>query len=150
MLKRVDPTNTVLITYLQTIDTSVKTGVLLAREEDKKTKCSKKVAAESFEKFVKESKSTKSLKKLMITKSKPIKPEVVDVDTPSTQKGIIPSKTGVFRRINMKSKHKSRPPLTNIVRKPQVSHQRVIFREIPAPASPSSKKRRVTDMAKYI
>ncbi|CAI9283920.1 unnamed protein product [Lactuca saligna] len=50
----------------------------------------------------------------------------------------------------MKSKHKSRSPLTNVVRKPQVSHQGVIFRDIPAPTSPSSKKRRETDMAKHI
>ncbi|CAI9295330.1 unnamed protein product [Lactuca saligna] len=122
MLKRVDPTNTVLITYLQTIDTSIETGVLLAREEETKTKCSKKVAAESSEKSIKESKSTKSLKKLPITEVEPIQPEVVVADTPSTQKEIIPSKTSVFRRIKMKSKHKSRSPLTNVVRKPQVSH----------------------------
>ncbi|CAI9295153.1 unnamed protein product [Lactuca saligna] len=50
----------------------------------------------------------------------------------------------------MKSKHKIRSPLTNVVRKPQVSHQGVIFREIPTHASPSSKKRRETDMAKHI
>ncbi|CAI9300106.1 unnamed protein product [Lactuca saligna] len=115
MLKRVDPTNTVLVTYLQTIDTSVKTGVLLAREEDTKTKCSKKDAAESSEKQVKETKSTKSQKKLPITESKTRKLEVFVVDSPSTQKEIIPSKTGVFRRIKMKSKHKSRSPLTNVL-----------------------------------
>ncbi|CAI9293616.1 unnamed protein product [Lactuca saligna] len=50
----------------------------------------------------------------------------------------------------MKSKHKSCSPLTNFVRKPQVSHQGVIFRDILAPASPSSKKRRATDMAKHL
>ncbi|CAI9286562.1 unnamed protein product [Lactuca saligna] len=50
----------------------------------------------------------------------------------------------------MKSKHKIRSPLTNVVCKPQVSHQGVIFRDILAPASPSSKKRRATDMAKHI
>ncbi|CAI9277757.1 unnamed protein product [Lactuca saligna] len=58
--------------------------------------------------------------------------------------------TGVFQRIKMKSKHKSLSPLTNVVRKPQVSHQGVIFREITAHVSPSSKKRRETDMAKHI
>ncbi|CAI9284888.1 unnamed protein product [Lactuca saligna] len=50
----------------------------------------------------------------------------------------------------MKSKHKIRSPLTNVVRKPQVLHHGVIFREIPAPTSPYSKKRRETDMAKHI
>ncbi|CAI9290462.1 unnamed protein product [Lactuca saligna] len=150
MLKKVDPTNTVLITYLQTTDTSIETGVLLAIEEAKKTKSSKKVAAESSKKSVKESKFTKSPKKLPITEAEPIKPEVVIADTPSTQKEIIPLKTGVFRRIKMKSKHKSRSPVTNVVRKPLVSHQGVIFREIPVPDSPCSKKRRATDMAKHI
>ncbi|CAI9276744.1 unnamed protein product [Lactuca saligna] len=50
----------------------------------------------------------------------------------------------------MKSKHKSRSPLTNVIRKPQVSHQGLLFHEIHAPASPSSKKLRETDMAKHI
>ncbi|CAI9268922.1 unnamed protein product [Lactuca saligna] len=150
MLKRVDPTNTVLVTNLQTIDTYVETGVLLARKEETKSKRSKKTAAGSSEKQVKESKSTKSPKKLPITEAEPTKPEISIADTPLTQKEIIPSKTGVFRRIKMKSKHKSRSPLTNVIRKPQVSYQGLLFREIPAPASPSSKKRRATDMAKYI
>ncbi|CAI9295474.1 unnamed protein product [Lactuca saligna] len=109
-------------------------------EKEKKTKRSKKVVVESSKKCVKESTSTKSLKKVPISEAEPIQPEVVVADTPSTQKEIIPSKTSVFRKIKMKSKHKSRSPLTNVVRKPQVSHQGVIFHEIPAPASPSSKK----------
>ncbi|CAI9277071.1 unnamed protein product [Lactuca saligna] len=50
----------------------------------------------------------------------------------------------------MKSKSKRRSSGTNVIRKPQVSHQGVIFREIPAPGSPSSKKRMVADMAKNI
>ncbi|CAI9273157.1 unnamed protein product [Lactuca saligna] len=125
-------------------------GIFISLREESKTKRSNKVAAESSEKPVKESKSTKSPKKLPITEAESIQPEVVVADTPSTQKGIIPSKTGVFQRIKIKSKHKSRSPLTNVVRKPQVSHQGVIFRDIPPPASPSSMKRRATDMAKHI
>ncbi|CAI9292040.1 unnamed protein product [Lactuca saligna] len=119
-------------------------------EEEKKSKRSKKVVAESSTKYVKESTSTKSSKKVPISEPEPIQPDVVIADTPSTQKEIIPSKIGVFQIIKMKSKHKSRSPFTNIVCKPQVSHQGVIFREIPNPASPSSKKRRETDMAKHI
>ncbi|CAI9278434.1 unnamed protein product [Lactuca saligna] len=95
------------LAYLQTIDTFVEIGVLLAREEETKSKHSKKTAAESSEKQVKESKSTKSLKKLKITLAELTKTKVSVADTPSTQKEIIPSKTGVFRRIKMKSKHKS-------------------------------------------
>ncbi|CAI9271056.1 unnamed protein product [Lactuca saligna] len=118
--------------------------------EETKSKHLKNTAAESSEKSVKESKSTKSPKKLPITKSDPIKTDVFVADTPSTQKEIIPLKTGVFCKIKMKSIHKSRSPLTNVVQKPQVSHQGLLFREIPAPASPSSKKQRATDMAKHI
>ncbi|CAI9297422.1 unnamed protein product [Lactuca saligna] len=106
MLTRVDPTNTILVTYLQTIDTSVETRVLLEREKETKSKCLKKTTAESSEKQVKESKSTKSPKKLPITEPEPTKPEV--------------------------------------------SHQGLLFCEIPAPASPSSKMRRETDMGKHI
>ncbi|CAI9296672.1 unnamed protein product [Lactuca saligna] len=48
------------------------------------------------------------------------------------------------------SKRKGRSSLTNIVRKPHVSHQGVIFREVPGPASPFSKKRIVADITKQI
>ncbi|CAI9270235.1 unnamed protein product [Lactuca saligna] len=113
-------------------------------------KCSKKVVAGSSKKSVKESTSTKSLKKVPILEVEPIQLEIVVVDTPLTQKEIIPSKTGIFRRIKMKSKHKSRSPLTNVFRKPHFSHHGFIFREILDPASPSSKNRRATDMAKHI
>ncbi|CAI9284855.1 unnamed protein product [Lactuca saligna] len=150
MLKRVDPTNPVLITYLKTIDTSVETSVLLAREEEKKSKRSKKTAVGSSDTKVKPSRSSKSPKKVPITEVEPIQPEPIVADTQLTQKEVIPSKTGVFRRIKMKSKDKIRSPITNVIHKPQVSHQGVIFREIPAPASPSSKKRMATDIAKHI
>ncbi|CAI9287443.1 unnamed protein product [Lactuca saligna] len=50
----------------------------------------------------------------------------------------------------MKSKHKSRSPLMNVVRKPHVTHQVLLFRVIPAPDSPPSKKRSAADMAKHI
>ena len=61
---------------------------------------------------------------------------------------IIPSKTGVFRRIKMKLQHKSRSPITNVVRKAHVTHQGVLIRGLPVPISPSSKKRRAEGMAK--
>ncbi|KAL7592159.1 hypothetical protein Lser_V15G33908 [Lactuca serriola] len=150
MLKRVYPTNIVLVTYLQTINTTVGTGILLEREVETKSKRSKKTNAGSSEKQVKESKSTQISKQLPVTEAELTKPEVSVADTPSTQKELILSRTGVFRRIKIKSKHKSRSPLTNVVRKPQVTHQGVLFREIPAPISPSSMKRRATDMDKHI
>ncbi|CAI9277703.1 unnamed protein product [Lactuca saligna] len=68
-------------------------------------------------------------------------------DTPlieaSPSKDTIPSKTGVFRRLKIKSK-------SQLVKKTQVTHQGVTVREIPAPVSPSSKKRRAADMAKFL
>ncbi|CAI9271247.1 unnamed protein product [Lactuca saligna] len=80
----------------------------------------------------------------------PIQPEPIIRDTQVTEKEVVPSKTGVLRRIKMKSKNKRRSSSTKVVRKPQVSHQGVIFREILAPASPSSKKRLAADMAKQL
>ena len=50
----------------------------------------------------------------------------------------------------MKSKNKKRSSGTKVVPKTQVSHQGVIFREVPAPISPSTKKRMAADMAKHI
>ncbi|CAI9260818.1 unnamed protein product [Lactuca saligna] len=149
MLKRVNPRNTVLLTHLKTIDITIENGILLEREETK-SKCTKKTDVGSSEKQVKESKSTKVPKKLPVTEVEPTIPEVIVIDTPITQKEIIPLKTGVFRRIKMKSKHKSRSLLTNVVRKPQITHQGLLFHEVPAHASPSSKRRRATDMAKHI
>lgn len=77
-------------------------------------------------------------------------PEPIIPDTHVTEKDVIPSKTGVFRRIKMKSKSRRKSSNTNVVRKPQVSHQGVIFREVPTPVSPSTKKRMVADMAKHL
>ncbi|CAH1449115.1 unnamed protein product [Lactuca virosa] len=62
------------------------------------------------------------------------------------EKEIIPSKTGVFRRFKMRSR-KSSP---HIVRKPQHTHQGVLFREVPAPVSPSSKKRMAEKCGKTV
>ncbi|CAI9269351.1 unnamed protein product [Lactuca saligna] len=149
VLKRVDPTNTVLVAYLQTIDTTVVTGILLEREEETKTKHSKKTTVDSSKKPVKETKSTQLPKQLPVTEVAPPKPEVSVNDTPLTQKELIPLKTGFFHIIKIKSKHKIRSPLTNVVRKPQVTHQGVLFREIPTHVSPSSKKRRAANIAKY-
>ncbi|CAI9299159.1 unnamed protein product [Lactuca saligna] len=50
----------------------------------------------------------------------------------------------------MKSKHKHQSFSLKVVRKPQVSPQGVIFRDIPAPAFPSSKKRLAANMAKQL
>ncbi|CAI9288204.1 unnamed protein product [Lactuca saligna] len=110
MLKKVDPTNEVLVSYLQSIDTTVVTGVL-HEEEKKKPKKSKKTDGGSSEKVVKAEKKKKI--------------PVVTVDTVEERK-------------------------SQVVKKTQVTHQGVTVREIPAPVSPSSKKRRVEDLAKLL
>ncbi|CAI9302475.1 unnamed protein product [Lactuca saligna] len=133
-------------------DSSVETSVLLPETNEKKSKKSKKTDAGSLGTKVKPTSSSKSPKKVPVIEVEPIQPEPIITDTQLTKKEVIPSKTGVFRRIKMKSKskRKGRSSITNIVCKPQVSHQGVIFREVPAPASLTSKKRIATDMEKQI
>ncbi|CAI9291037.1 unnamed protein product [Lactuca saligna] len=91
--------------------------------EDKKSKRSKKNESGSSENVVIETKTNKSPKKktnevqvIVVTKvsieeSIPIE-HVID-KTP--EKVVIPSKTVVFRRIKMKSKHKRRTPTLNVI-----------------------------------
>ncbi|CAI9272958.1 unnamed protein product [Lactuca saligna] len=153
MLRRVDPTNVVLVAYLKNIDPTVQTGILLPRE-DKKSKCSNKNEPGSSEKLVSETTSKKSLKKKP-TEVKVVNEVSVDVTIPleptiedTQEKVVIPSKTSVFRKIKMKSKHTHKSPTLNVVRKPHLTHQCVVFCEIPAPVSPSSKKQMAEDMAK--
>ncbi|CAI9277334.1 unnamed protein product [Lactuca saligna] len=153
MLKKVDPTNNVLVSYLQSIDTTVVSGVLFDIEA-KKSKKSKKTDVGSSKKKVKVEKQKKSptVKPASVEESAQqiIFPNSTTVAaTPtieaSQEKDIIPSKTGVFRQIKFKRKSSSQ-----IVQKTQITHQGVMVREIPAPVSPSSKKRRVEDLAKFI
>lgn len=110
MLKKVDPSNSMLMAYLQTINPSIKTGVLLPRSNEgssKRSRRSKKVEV-SHSKPVQEKKSTKSPKKknneeAVVSKQydKPVEPESIE-----PVKEIVPSKTGVFKRIKKKA-HKS-------------------------------------------
>ncbi|CAI9268500.1 unnamed protein product [Lactuca saligna] len=147
MLKRVYPSNPILVSYLATINTSVDTRILLPQISEKKSKKSKTADVGSSDTKVKSSKKTKQVP---VIEPEPIQPEPIIPDTQVTKKEVILLKTGVFRRIKMKSKSKRRSSVTNFVRKTKVSHQGVIFWEILAPASPSSKKRIAADMAKHI
>ncbi|CAH1448722.1 unnamed protein product [Lactuca virosa] len=113
--------------------------------------------------------SKKSLEKIVHESTKsPKKPEMAEVnvstvvikpvepvdDTVVAEK--IPSKTGVFRRLKKRSRGSRKSSdggskfSPSNVRKPQLSHQGVIFREVPALVSPLSKKRRAEDVAKHI
>ncbi|CAI9293852.1 unnamed protein product [Lactuca saligna] len=50
----------------------------------------------------------------------------------------------------MKSKHKRKSSSQKLLCKPQLSHQGVLFREVPVPVSPVSKKRAAEDMVKHL
>ncbi|CAI9280434.1 unnamed protein product [Lactuca saligna] len=87
---------------------------------EKKSNKAKKTDAGSSSTKVQSSKSTKQVP---VIEPEPIHPEPISPDTQVTEKEVIPSKTGVLRRIKMKLKHKHRSSSTNVFRKPQVSHQ---------------------------
>ena len=59
MLKRIDPSNPVLVSYLATIDTSVETWILLPHKSEKKSKKLKTTDVGSSGTTVKSSKKTK-------------------------------------------------------------------------------------------
>ncbi|CAI9302734.1 unnamed protein product [Lactuca saligna] len=137
--------------YVKTFDSSIPTGILLPHES-KKTKKSNKDEPTSPTKKAKSSTSSKSTMQ---------KPEIVAMTIEATtmitpvveesqENVVIPSKTGMFRRIKMKSKHKCKSSSKKLFRKRQISHQGVMFREVPLPVSPASKKRAVEDMAKHL
>ncbi|CAI9296059.1 unnamed protein product [Lactuca saligna] len=147
MLKRIDPSNPVLVSYLATIDSSVETGILLPPTSAKKSKKTKKTDVGSSDAKVTSAKKTKQVP---VIEPEPIQPELVVPDTQVIETEVIPSKTGVFRCIKMKSKTKKRSSGTKVVRKPHVSHQGVIFREVTAPVPPSTKKRMAADMARRL
>ncbi|CAI9263005.1 unnamed protein product [Lactuca saligna] len=147
MLKRIDPSNSVLVSYFATIDTSVETGILQQQPCEKKSKKKKKPVVGSSDT---KSKSSKKTKLVPMIEPELDQPKLVVSDTQVIENKIIPSKTGVFKHIKMKSKTKRRSLGTKMVLKPQVSHQGIIFTEVPAPVSPSTKKRMVADMAKHI
>ncbi|CAH1412933.1 unnamed protein product [Lactuca virosa] len=75
-------------------------------------------------------------------------------DIPS--KNLVPSKSGILKRLKKKSNGPRHSPERSysfsptMVRKPHVTHRGVIIRDIPTPVSPSLKKRRVEDVAKHI
>ncbi|CAH1427948.1 unnamed protein product [Lactuca virosa] len=147
MLKKVDPTNSVLVAYLQHVNPSVETGILLKISGEGSSKKSKKgddnVVPESPKK---QAKST-SPKKIANETEKP-KEKVV----PDSSRELIPSKSGVFKRLSNFSfkKRTSSEDQSPTIRKPHLNRKGVKVREIPAPVSPSSKKQGVEDMVKHI
>ncbi|CAH1422514.1 unnamed protein product [Lactuca virosa] len=159
-----------LVEYLKTINPDVATRKLLSKEEagpSKKPKRSKKDAKATPEKPVHETKKSpeKHVHESKLSPKKPEKPEVnvstvvikpVEPVDDTLVKEKIPSKSGVFRRLqkrtrgSIKSSYALFKSSPSNVHKPQLSHQGVIFREVPAPVLPLSKKRRAEDVAKHI
>ncbi|CAI9269825.1 unnamed protein product [Lactuca saligna] len=138
MLKRVDPSNPVLQECVKTFDSSIPTGFLLPREA-KKSKKSKKDEPTSPAKKAKVSTSSKSTTQ---------KQENVVVTIEERCGDSFENRD--FRRIKMKSKHKRKYSSKKLLRKPQLSHQGVMFREVHVSVSPASKKRAAEDMAKHL
>ncbi|CAH1422851.1 unnamed protein product [Lactuca virosa] len=161
MLKRVEPTNSVLVEYLKIINPDDETGRLLSKKDvgpSKKRKRSKKDAKATPKKPVHQPKKKKSPQK-QTNPDEQVSTVVIEPLEPVTDdhvKETIPSKSGVFRRLKQKargtrmSKDRSSRFSPSNVRKPQITHQGVLIREVPAPVSPSSKKRRAEDVAKHI
>ncbi|CAI9282099.1 unnamed protein product [Lactuca saligna] len=159
MLKKVYSSHSILQAYLQTINPSIETGVLLPRSKEgsSKCRCSKNVE-ESPSKPIQEKKISKSPKKKQtkeVAVSKP-KEKPIELETNEPQKEVVSSKTGVFKRIK-KITHNSRsssdwsPSFSpSMIRKPHVISKGVVLREVPVPVFSSAKKRKVEDMAKHI
>lgn len=99
MLRKVDPPDSVLIGYLQTINPSIKIGVLLANGivgPSKRAKGSKKVTQAS------PSKPDPSLKKIVKPVSVPTSKEVnkpITEETCQPAKETMPSKSGVLKQL---------------------------------------------------
>ncbi|CAI9282058.1 unnamed protein product [Lactuca saligna] len=135
---------------MKTIDPKVEIGKLLTKEgagPSKKSTTSNKNETINPELIIKETNTSKSLKTKVdevVSKAvlKPIEPVVTE---PTSV--IIPSKTGVFRKLKLKYVGSL---TSNVVLKTRLTHQGVLMREVLAPVSPHSKKRRVEDMAKKI
>ncbi|CAH1421950.1 unnamed protein product [Lactuca virosa] len=133
MLKKVNPTNKILVKYLQTVNPDVETGVLLEIEAG----------------------SSKPSKKTKSNKSSPKKVEgdekkKVEENEAQPLKEVVPSKSGILKWIRMKSSKRTSSDDSLMVHKTQVSSKGVVVHEIPAPVSPLSKKRRAHDVAKHI
>ncbi|CAI9283826.1 unnamed protein product [Lactuca saligna] len=79
----------------------METGILLPHISEKKSKKSKTTDVRSSDTKVK---SLKKMKQVPVIEPKPIQLEPVIPDTQVTEKEVIPSKAGVFKRIKMKSK----------------------------------------------
>ncbi|CAI9293706.1 unnamed protein product [Lactuca saligna] len=157
MLKKIDPSNPILVAYLQKINPSVETGVLLLRSDEGSYKKSNKSKKEIEEIPSKESPKkilAKSPTKRPDNKEK-VKKKVVkqiEVTKNGSSKEIIPSKSRVFKRLR-KLSHKSKVSSDDhysLVRKALLNRKGVLVRETPTPFSPSSKKRRAKDVAKHI
>ena len=159
ILQRVDPTNLVLMEYLETINPDDGSGKLLPKEivgPSKKLHKSKKDATITPEKPVQEPKKKKSPPKQtkLDTQVLIVVVEPVEHVTDEQAKEKIPSKSGIFRRIKKKYRRSLKLSdgsfkSSSMVRKPYLNHQGILIREVPAPISPSSKKWRAEDVAKH-
>ena len=157
MLKKIDPSKPILVAYLKKVNPSVETRVLLSKNDEVSSKKSTKSKKEIVEIPLQESPKKildKSPNKGVDGKEKVSKKDdkPKEKTTTGSSKELIPSKSGVFKRLK-KMSHKSRNSFDDqspLVQKTQINRRGVIVREIPTPVPPSSKKRRAEDVAKHI
>lgn len=105
LLKKIDPSNAVSVSYLMIVNPSVETGILLQQSDEgsfNKSKKSKKVSDEVLVNESPKKVKSNSPMKNVGEKEKP-KEKVVN----ECSKELIPSKSGVFKRLK-KMSHKSR------------------------------------------
>ncbi|CAI9283580.1 unnamed protein product [Lactuca saligna] len=144
MLKRVDPTNLILMTYLALINPNDETGVLLAKPNEDSSNKSQGTKKD-------DKSTTKHIVQLSKTTTKPVETTIVDTHTET-----IPLNFGVLKRIKKKAHPSRKSPERSssfspfFTRKPHVTQKGVIIHEVQALVSPTSKKRRATDMDKHI
>lgn len=124
MLKKVDPTNLILVEYLKHINPLVENGVLLKTSEGGSSKKTKNVTNEAAYVVTETPKKTvKSSKKVV---SKVTKPETKHVAESS--KEVISSKYGLLKRLrNLSHNHRSSfDDHSPIVRKAQLNRKEVL------------------------
>ncbi|CAH1444595.1 unnamed protein product [Lactuca virosa] len=114
--------------YLETINPDDGSGKLLPKETTGPSK-----------------KSRKSKKDVTITPEKPVQEPKKKTSPPKQTKADAQVSTVVVDPLSDGSFKSS-----SMVRKPYLNHQCIFIRKVPAPVSPSSKKRRVEDVATHI
>lgn len=155
MLRKVDPTNPILVAYLLLVNPSVETGVFLPKGI---VGCSKR--GKSPKKPSKDEKSKVVPEVVEKAVTKPVPEYVQETVVQDIHHEVVPSKSGVLKQMKKPAHRPLHSPDPKVVveeqfisspkwvfvtklqkiRKPHINRKGVIIRETPAPVSPTSKK----------